>query len=565
MVAPPERLLTVRDSELFSQLQGSLPSADANDLAALQRLFRGIALQQQAQRGRELLDEFEHLAGTTGDAPRSRGTAGPLMQPEARAGQQQPAAAEEEAGGGPLPTFLGGLCSCMEQAGYRLLTAQEWGAALCETFMFTLPVTAQYSSMDPGLVPPRCQESLGLQQGPPQLAGRALVWHRGAQAVRASTQAWPLKLDLLLSFWLLQPLWAALVWLLARARLVLKHFRRVPLADLEMVMPGAAVSLPPNLYISLAFTLLAGLAAAALAVWRSAWGVGLAQALATILLSRAYQVYTYVRNERTAIMKHMTQMLYERTAASQEVVLHTLASELASQRAKELLLCYCALLQAAGSLTKVEIEGRCQRLLAGQLDLRRLRLEAGPSLAQLQAWGLVAAEPAGAGGAAGGAAGGHRGSGAGGGPGGCGAEEEEGGQVKFAAAPLADALRTLRQVWASLGGAQEAGQPAPGGPASGAPEVLPGSPPLEEEQWEEAGEAAAVPAVQSLSRWLKARAAGPGAVARGGAAPAGARGATSLPAQSGAAAPGTPAAAAAPLSLGPARRPGAVTATRLAL
>lgn len=31
----------------------------------------------------------------------------------------------------------------------------------------------------------------------------------------ASTQAWALKLDLLLSFWLLQPLWAALAWLLA--------------------------------------------------------------------------------------------------------------------------------------------------------------------------------------------------------------------------------------------------------------------------------------------------------------------------------------------------------------
>ncbi len=105
--------------------------------------------------------------------------------------------------------------------------------------------------------------------------------------------------------------------------LVLKRFRQVPLADLEMVLPGAAVSLPPNLYLSLAFTLAAGLVAAALAVmqvgralkqptrgshsshwlgilprlWRNlhlpspslmqgAWGVQLARALATILLSR---------------------------------------------------------------------------------------------------------------------------------------------------------------------------------------------------------------------------------------------------------------------------------------
>ena len=48
-----------------------------------------------------------------------------------------------------------------------------------------------------------------------------------------------------------------------------------------------------------------------------------------LLPCRAYQVYTYTTNERTAIVKHMTQLLYERTAASQAPVLHTLAAELA--------------------------------------------------------------------------------------------------------------------------------------------------------------------------------------------------------------------------------------------
>jgi len=53
-----------------------------------------------------------------------------------------------------------------------------------------------------------------------------------------------------------------------QAGLVVKQYRRVPLADLEMVLPGAAVHLPPNLYLSLAFTLAAGLAAAAVALWQ---------------------------------------------------------------------------------------------------------------------------------------------------------------------------------------------------------------------------------------------------------------------------------------------------------
>lgn len=49
---------------------------------------------------------------------------------------------------------------------------------------------------------------------------------------------------------------------------MLKRFRRVPLADLEMVLPGARVHPPPTLYLSLAFTTAAGLAAAAVTLWQ---------------------------------------------------------------------------------------------------------------------------------------------------------------------------------------------------------------------------------------------------------------------------------------------------------
>lgn len=37
--------------------------------------------------------------------------------------------------------------------------------------------------------------------------------------VRASNPAWAFKLDCLISFWLLQPLWAALAWLAAKVGL----------------------------------------------------------------------------------------------------------------------------------------------------------------------------------------------------------------------------------------------------------------------------------------------------------------------------------------------------------
>ena len=53
-----------------------------------------------------------------------------------------------------------------------------------------------------------------------------------------------------------------------QARLVLKQFRRVPLADMEMVLPGASVHLHPNLYVTIAATALGGLAAAGVAAWQ---------------------------------------------------------------------------------------------------------------------------------------------------------------------------------------------------------------------------------------------------------------------------------------------------------
>lgn len=279
--------------------------------------------------------------------------------------------------------------------------------------------------------------------------------------------------------------------------------------------------------------------------------------------------------------------------------LHTAPCVPCSQRTRELLLCYCTLLQAGGPLHREsrsracklqcrcrflatrtprpdsflctasfttsacvtekqplvpsplpaegELEGRCRQLLARKPGQKALSLEAGPPLAQLQAWGLAtAAEPAGAGSGAGGA---------GGGSGGWGME----GQAVLVAAPLPDALRTLRQVWADLGSnAEEEGwaqeRAAGDSPAAAARAA-------KEERWEEAGAAAAVPAVQSLSRWLRART---GTATPAGAAQHSGQGRPSgQPVQAAAAQADTPALATPP-GAGQARRPGAVAAARLA-
>jgi hypothetical protein len=145
-----------------------------------------------------------------------------------------------------------------------------------------------------------------------------------------------------------------------------------------------------------------------------------------ILATRAYQIYVYITNERTAITKHATKLLYERTAASQEAVLHMLAAELAGQRARELLLCYCVLLEAGGHLPVAEVATRCEGLLRRHLGLRHLAVEAGPPLRQLIQWGLVEGRL----------------------------------EDQLAAVPLTDAVGALRQAWRSLAEPERAAERA---------------------------------------------------------------------------------------------------------
>lgn len=144
-------------------------------------------------------------------------------------------------------------------------------------------------------------------------------------------------------------------------------------------------------------------------------------------------------------------------------------------------------------LAGAELEGYCQHVITSQLGLKGVQLDLGPPLAQLEAWGLATAEPA------------HSGSG---GPG------KDGGMA-LVAAPLPDALRTLRRAWADLVGAaegagraqSESSREVPAGDAlftDQHPSMT--TEPDEDQHREEASEAAAVPAVQSVSRWLRARA-----------------------------------------------------------
>lgn len=140
-----------------------------------------------------MVEAFDALAAGRTVHPDFAPQLAPPPEPPAERGSPTAAAAaavaEAEARAPQLP-FLRQLCGTMAAAGYRLLTRQEWEAALCENFLCTLPVAANYGAMDATLLPAALYAEGGPAAGepPPQLAGRALIWHRGADTV------WPLLL-----------------------------------------------------------------------------------------------------------------------------------------------------------------------------------------------------------------------------------------------------------------------------------------------------------------------------------------------------------------------------------
>lgn len=114
--------------------------------------------------------------------------------------------------------FLSDFLQLLEAGHYKLLSAGEWDAAQAEDFLLTLPVTVNWDAMDANVLPralwserPQDRESL-----PPNLADRILIFHRGVDVAQIQGTYILRKVDLILTFFLLQPIYKIFAWIMGK-------------------------------------------------------------------------------------------------------------------------------------------------------------------------------------------------------------------------------------------------------------------------------------------------------------------------------------------------------------
>lgn len=188
-------------------------------------MIEGICTNGFTRLRRQLEQDFTYFANAT--------NAEPGTDPKERDPSTATAEIDEQE-----VRFLSNLMQLLEAGHYKLLTESEWDAACAEEFLLTLPVKVNFGAMDATLLPralwPSHPDARAIV--PPVIADRVLVLHRGVDVAHISGLFLMRKVDLLISFFILQPLFDLFVWIMAK--LGVKRF--VPDAPPILARPDAA-------------------------------------------------------------------------------------------------------------------------------------------------------------------------------------------------------------------------------------------------------------------------------------------------------------------------------------
>lgn len=482
VLAPPDRFIPVGEDQLIDYFKGVFGSELAPAVPVLHQLIESCTTADFAALRRRLLDNYDYFGKA------AEGRTGVELRPNEELDKQELA-------------FLADFVQLMEAAQYRQLHRAEWDAAQAEDFLFTLPCHVKWSAMDTKMLR-RYWAAYPEERAdaPEETAERIMVFQRGAEVATMQGSYFLLKVNLIISMWILQPLHRLFCWVmhqlkmqhyipapkggsqddsaaqaaleraakqelhpatveierrtharvfpdglsvlkqffktvklreacfrdvivlyrlavpdtpapaneieiikeadpkLMQRNIVLKQFRGIPLADLEMVMPEKRVFVPPKVFVEMAITLVGGVAALATALWSGAKeGRGLAAAWTglSLLAARAMQVYTSALAQKNLIENTMGKLLYERTVGSGVGVLTNLVDGMSRQRVREILICYCILLDSQKPLTAGELDAACERFLATQFGCK-IDFCCEEALPAILKWGLAAEDKAGA-------------------------------------------------------------------------------------------------------------------------------------------------------------------------
>jgi len=168
----------------------------------------------------------------------------------------------------------------------------------------------------------------------------------------------------------------------------IKRFQDVPLADLEMIFPDKKVYLKPLLLLQLFITIFIGLVSVLITFITTEASWSLLGAVASIIATRAYTVYSSATLGRQTVLDQITDRLYDQTMDAQDGVIYYLLDQMADQHVKEQMLAYFTLLSHGEGLSGEGLDQACEGYLKGRFGERK-DFACQETLPSLLSYGLV--------------------------------------------------------------------------------------------------------------------------------------------------------------------------------
>ncbi len=169
--------------------------------------------------------------------------------------------------------------------------------------------------------------------------------------------------------------------------IVIKLFRDIPMADLEVVFPEKRLSMKAVDLIKLACTGMVGLGLVALKLLTAALNPVLAIGMIATLLGYIIRITFGYKQSKERYHSLVTQSLYHKSLDSDRGVIYALIDAVERQEVKEMVLAYFFLWQN-GTKTQAELDAICERFLHEAFDVA-VDFEVDDALAKLVDMGLV--------------------------------------------------------------------------------------------------------------------------------------------------------------------------------
>ncbi|GMH33630.1 hypothetical protein BSKO_01464 [Bryopsis sp. KO-2023] len=202
VVSPPERHISVTSHEIVEVFRGRMGSADRLKFQDFCKLVEATAQFEYLDVRRRIKRNFRLFSlGAKGE------------EFTARLGRNLPRKTEiveREI------RFISDFVELMKTAHYQILTEKEWDMATAEEFQLTMPVAVNWKFLDNKMLTRFWNEKPAYSEGLAPLSDKILVFHRGVGVTKLKGLFVSEKIDLLVKYLIVDPVWSLGRYLIGR-------------------------------------------------------------------------------------------------------------------------------------------------------------------------------------------------------------------------------------------------------------------------------------------------------------------------------------------------------------